>query len=1083
MKQTGYYRFPTIAGNRVVFICEDDLWSVDSSGGVPVRLTSNVGEVSRPHLSPDGKWIAFTGREEGNPEVYCMPADGGQEKCLTFLGSTTNVIGWTSDSKKIIFSTNSAQPFARMNKVYQVSVEGGIPELLPVGIAHNVSYSKKQGCVIGINTTDPARWKRYKGGTAGVIWVDEKGKGDFNKLTELKGNLGSPMWIGDRIYFISDFEGIGNLYSANPKGKDLKKHTTNKEYFVRNASTDGKNIVYHAGGEIYVFNPEENKSVKVEIDFRSPQIQRNRKFVSTYRFHEDFNIHPDGHSLAVISRGKAFVMPNWDGTVNQIGETDGVRYRLTQFLNKNEVITISDNGGKERLEIHGTDYDAKLKTFESMDIGRAIEMAVSPLENKVAISNHRSELLLIDLDKKKMKTLDKSKYSRIEGLSWSPDGEWITYSAAETQNTLSIKICEIKTSKVTRITDTRFKDISPSFDPDGKFIYFLSYREFNPVYDSMYFDLGFPRGMRPMLISLKADTNSPFAPIPKFSKEEEKVVEEKAKKPDDKEKDEKEEKKDDKKPSVKVEIDFEGIENRILAFPVPEGRYQQIWGLKGKVLFSMAPIKGSLNQSMYSVEPETGVTLEYYDFEQQRSEVVATNISYFKVSQKSETLVCRSGNRIRSTSVLSLDKNKPADDKPSKRTGWIDLDRIKVSVIPTLEWQQMYTEIWRLQKEHFWDPDMCGIDWDRVYKRYFALIGKVSTRSEFSDLIWEMQGELGTSHAYEMGGDYRQGPVYRQGYLGADFSYDEKNDAFKVEHIVNGDSWNEKETSSLNRIGTNIKKGDVLLAVNNKKANMKNPPQQLLVNQANSELMLTFMGKKKNETKNVMVKALASETASRYREWVEGNRKAVHEATNGRVGYIHVPNMGAEGYSEFHRYYFAEAERESIIIDVRYNGGGHVSPLLLEKLARKRIAYNVNRWGAPEPYPHESVLGSVIALTNEYAGSDGDIFSHCYKLMGLGKLVGKRTWGGVVGIWPRHKLVDGSVTTQPEFSYWFVDVGWGVENYGTDPDVEIEYRPQDWVNKKDPQLEKTIELIMSEMSAKAPKLPDFGDKPKLNLPD
>lgn len=1075
MKQTGYYRFPTISGNRIVFICEDDLWTVPASGGTAIRLTSNVGEITRPHLSPDGKWIAFTGREEGNPEVYCMPSDGGQEKCLTFLGATTSVIGWTNDSKYILFTTNSGQPFARMNKIYRVSVDGCIPELLPVGLAHNISYGPKQGCVLGVHTTDPARWKRYRGGTAGVIWIDEKGKGDFKKLINLKGNLGSPMWIGDKIYFISDHEGIGNIYSCNTKGKELARHTSNKEYFVRNATTDGKKITYHAGGEIFIFDPVKNKTAKIDIDFRSPQTQRNRKFVSTARFLEDYNIHPEGHSIAVISRGKAFTMPNWDGTVTQIGETDGVRYRLTQFLSKSRVVTVSDNGGKERLEIHSNDFDFKIKTFEKLDIGRAIDMAVSPTEDKVILSNHRSELILIDLDKSKMKVLDKSKFSRIEGFSWSPDGKWVTYSAADTQNTLSIKICEIKTGKINSLTDSRFKDINPSFDPEGKFIYFLSYREFNPVYDSMYFDLGFPRGLRPMLISLKQDTNSPFAPIPKLPKEEDKKEEVK----DDKKK---KDKKEEKKPELNVEIDFEGIQNRVLAFPVPEGRYQQIWGLKGKVLFSIAPIKGSLNKNWYTAEPEAGITLEYFEFEGQKTELVATNISYFKVSQKSDTLAYRTGNVVKVVPVGPMDKGKPADEKPGKKSGVIDLNRIKVSVIPTQEWNQMYSEIWRLQKEHFWDPNMCGIDWDKVYNRYSALLDKISTRSEFSDLIWEMQGELGTSHAYEIGGDYRQGPFYRQGYFGADFSYDAKNDGFKVEHIVKGDSWNEKEDSSFNRIGVNINKGDVLLAINNKRANMTNPPQQLLVNQANSELMLTFAGKKKNETKNVMVKALASETSARYREWVEGNRRRVSEATNGRVGYIHVPNMGPEGYSEFHRYYFAEVEKESVIIDVRYNGGGHVSPLLLEKLARKRIAYNVNRWGAPEPYPHESILGGVIAITNEYAGSDGDIFSHSYKLMGLGKLIGKRTWGGVIGIWPRHKLVDGSVTTQPEFSFWFVDVGWGVENYGTEPDVEVEYRPQDWASNTDPQLEEAIKLIMGDMSTKPPKLPDFGKLPNLNLP-
>ncbi|MFN8575628.1 MAG: PDZ domain-containing protein [Candidatus Sericytochromatia bacterium] len=1078
MKQTGYYRFPTISGSKIVFICEDDLWTVSSSGGVATRLTSNVGEITRPHLSPDGKWVAFTGREEGNPEVYCMPSDGGQERVLTFLGANTNVIGWTNDSKYILFTTNAHQPFVRINKIYKVHVEGGIPELLPTGLAHNISYSPKgNSCVIGIHTTDPARWKRYKGGTAGVIWIDEKGNGDFKKLIDIKGNLGSPMWIGDRIYFISDHEGIGNIYSCNPKGKDLKKHTNNKEYFVRNATTDGKFITYHCAGEIFVFDPKKDKYNKIEIEFKSPQTQRNRKFITTARYFEDYNIHPDGHSLAFNIRGKAFAMPNWDGTVSQLGEQEGVRYRLTQFLNRNHIVTISDSDNKEKLEVHSTDFDFKMKVFDKFDIGRALDMSVSPTEDKVVLSNHRAELILVDLEKNKMKVLDSSKYSRIEGFSWSPDGKWVTYALAETQNTISIKLVEIKTGKTYRITDTRFKDFNPSFDPEGKFIYFLSYREFNPVYDSMYFDLGFPRGIRPMLISLKKDTNSPFAPIPKFSKEEPKS-DEKSKK--QKKKDSKLE---DKSNTISVEIDFEDIEKRVLAFPVPEGRYQQIWGLKGKVLYSISPIKGSLNKDWYTSEPEVGINLECFDFETQKSEVVATNISYFKVSSKNETLVYRSGNKLRSTSVLPLEKNKPADEIPSKKSGFIDLNRIKVSINPNQEWRQMYSEIWRLQQEHFWVADMCGIDWNKVYTRYSVLLDKITTRSEFSDLIWEMQGELGTSHAYEIGGDYRQGPVYRQGYFGADFSYDEKHDGFRVEHIVNGDSWNDRENSSLNRIGVNIKKGDLLVAINNKRTNLLNPPQKLLVNHANNELMLTFAGKKKNDYRHVMVKALASETSARYREWVENNRKKVHEATNGKVGYIHVPNMGPEGYSEFHRYYFAEVEKESVIIDVRYNGGGHVSPLLLEKLARKRIAYNVNRWGAPEPYPHESILGGVIAITNEYAGSDGDIFSHSYKLMGLGKLIGKRTWGGVIGIWPRHRLADGSVTTQPEFSFWFVDVGWGVENYGTEPDIEVEYRPQDWVKNHDPQLEEAIKLIMKNIKENPVTIPDFGDTPKLHLPE
>lgn len=1068
MKQSGYYRFPTISGNKIVFVCEEDLWSVDADGGQALRLSSNHGEVTRPYLSPDGKWIAYTGREEGNAEIYVMPSSGGTQKCLTFLGANSTVVGWTSDSKYILFSSNSRQPFLRMLNLYKVPVSGGEPENLNLGHANNISYGKK-GAVLGINTTDPARWKRYKGGTAGVLWIDTKGKGNFNKLIDLKGNMACPMWIGDRIYFIADHEGIGNLYSCTPEGKDLEKHTENKDFYVRNATTDGKRVVYHSGADIFLFDPKKNKSKKVEIDFYSPQIHRQRKFVIPNVYLEDYHVHPEGHSISLNTRGKGFAFPSHDGVVSQIGEVDGVRYRLTQWLDKDRIITISDKGGKEAIEIHENKFDAKVKRFESLDIGMALNLKPSPIEDKFVLSNQRYELVLVDLKKKTRKILDKSKYSRIDGFDWSPDGKWVTYSCCETHGTASIKICNIETGETHLLTDTRFRDFSPSFDPEGKFIYFLSYREFNPVYDSVYFDLSFPRSVKPCLISLKKETLSPFAPIPKFLKEEEK-------------KDDKKDKKDDKKKDkevVKVEIDFDGIFDRVATFPVPEGRYIQVWGLKGKVLLSNGSIKGAINNLWYQDTPETGINLEYYDFENHRTEAVAYNISDFKVSSKNDVLVYRSGYKLRTTHVLPYEKNRPSDDKPGRKSGWIDFSRIKISVNPIEEWKQMFTEMWRLQKLHFWDENMCGIDWDKAYKKYFTLLNRVASRSEFSDLAWELQGELGTSHAYETGGDYRHPPHYKQGLLGADFKYDEKSGGYKITHIAKGDAWNEKENSSLSRMGVNVSVGDILLAVNNQKLDKNTPPNQLLINRSNQEVMLTFAGKKKGEYREVMVRPHPTETHARYREWVENNREKVRKATNGKVGYVHVPDMGPHGFAEFHRYYFAEVDKDSVIIDVRYNGGGHVSQLLLEKIARKRIAYNVNRWGSPEPYPSDSILGSTVAITNEHAGSDGDIFSHNYKQMKLGKLIGKRTWGGVIGIWPRHKLVDGSVTTQPEFSFWFTDVGWKVENYGTEPDIEVDYKPQDWAKNHDPQLEKAIEVILEEMKNNPPKLPNFDNKPNL----
>jgi tricorn protease len=376
---------------------------------------------------------------------------------------------------------------------------------------------------------------------------------------------------------------------------------------------------------------------------------------------------------------------------------------------------------------------------------------------------------------------------------------------------------------------------------------------------------------------------------------------------------------------------------------------------------------------------------------------------------------------------------------------------------------------------------MSKVDWQRVHDRYLPLLDRIGTRSEFSDLMWEMQGELGTSHAYEFGGDYRPPPDYGQGHLGADFEYDAQTGGYRITGVVRGDSWNADADSPLNAPGVNVRPGDVLTAIGGRRLGPDLSPGRLLVNQAGCEVLLTFADAKKPRT--VSVKALRGEEAARYRQWVHANRDFVHRETNGRVGYVHVPDMGPRGFAEFHRLYLTEYDRDALIVDVRYNGGGHVSQLLLEKLARRRVGYDLPRWGAPEPYPEYSVLGPIVAVTNESAGSDGDIFSHCFKLMKLGTLIGKRTWGGVIGIGPRSSFVDGGLTTQPEYSFWFKDVGWGVENYGTDPDVEVDISPQDYAAGRDTQLQRAIRLILKQLKENPPQRPDFSRRPDLSLPN
>ncbi|MCX8005506.1 MAG: S41 family peptidase, partial [Burkholderiaceae bacterium] len=448
----------------------------------------------------------------------------------------------------------------------------------------------------------------------------------------------------------------------------------------------------------------------------------------------------------------------------------------------------------------------------------------------------------------------------------------------------------------------------------------------------------------------------------------------------------------------------------------------------------------------------------------------------FELAADHVTLVAYDGKWLR---ALDATKKPPEgkDDEYTRASGWIDLSRVRVEVEPRAEWRQMLREVWRLQRDQFWVEDMSGVDWAAVYRRYEPLLARVATRSELSDLIWEMQGELGTSHAYESGGDYRRPPAVALGFLGADLRQTEDG-GYEIAHIVRGDPWEASADSPLNAIGVLAQVGERIVAVNGVPVSRERPPQALLVNQAGQKAELALQGAQGRRT--VLVTLLADESPVRYRAWVERNRDWVHERSGGRVGYLHLPDMQSAGFAEFHRYFAAECDRDALIVDVRYNRGGHVSQLLLEKVARRRIGYDLQRWGPPTPYPIESPAGAVVALTNEHAGSDGDIFSHCFKLLKLGPLIGTRTWGGVIGIWPRHRLADGTETTQPEFSFWFQDVGWGIENHGVEPDIEIDNAPQDAAAGRDRQLEKALEVAL-QLAATVQR-PQFGPRPNLARP-
>ena len=1069
----GYYRFPTIAGDLVLFVCEDDLWSVPASGGVATRLTVSFGSCSTPRLSPDGATVAFVSNDEGNPEIYVMPSEGGAPRRLTFLGSTAAAVaGWSADGAEVLFVSNAGSWFAGETRPFAVSREGGEPRDLQLGHGRSFSYGPEGGLVLGRNASDPARWKRYRGGTAGEIWIDALATGEFDRFPTPDGNPAWPMWIGDRIYFCSDHEGIGNLYSASINGGDLVRHTHEAEYYVRYPSTDGARIVYGAGAAIACYDIATSETRAITIDTPSAAPQTVRRFESASESLEHFAPSPDGTRIALVSRGAAFAMPLFDGPVAHFGEGSRSRLRLTEWLRDGKrFVAVTDRDGFEQIALYATET-GESHTITKGDIGRITELAVAPADDAIAFANHRHELAVLDVERGDVRVLDTSPARRISDITFSPDGRYVAYVWWPATGTSIVRVAKVKSGKVHDVTSPMRVDHSPAWDPQGKYLYFVSTRDFNPVYDALQFDLSFPAAERPFVVTLRDDVPSPFIP---------------AQKPIHRETDHDradDEKKHEKTKDVRIDIDFDGITGRILGFPVEESEYRQLVAVKNRVFYTGFPVRGIKPTDPDDDDDESIGTLFAFDFDQLRQATVATDVGEIRLGADEHTLIYRSGERLRAIDA----HNDLPDDEPEKppaeagrKSGWIDLDRASVEVTPHDEWAQMYREAWRLQTEQFWVEDMSDIDWDRVYDRYQALLPRVRTRTELSDLIWEMHGELGTSHAYEYGGDHRVPPQYQRGFLGADLTWDDAQRGYRIARIYRGDSWNRDSDSPLAEPGLDIHEGDAVVAIAGKKLTHDVLPGELLVNSANKDISLTVRSAKRGEH-TVMVRALAGESSLRYRAWVEANRAFVHAKTNGRVGYIHIPDMGPLGFAEFHRGFLNEFNRSGLLVDVRYNRGGHVSPLLLEKLARKRVGYDMPRYGVAIPYPPESVGGPMVAMTNQFAGSDGDIFSHCFKLYKLGPLVGKRTWGGVIGIEPYHHLVDGTLTTQPEYSFWFTDVGWNVENYGTDPDYDVDISPQDYREGRDPQMEFALRLMDRALETAPDLRPDLSTRPSLSLP-
>ncbi len=1090
----GYYQHATIHGDRIVFVCEGDLWTVSTRGGMAIRLTTTAAGCAYPRVSPDGKQIAFVGKEDGPAEVYVMPLSGGAPQRVThFGGYRVKVNGWTARGKILAIAAVHS-PLSALMQAYKVNPRNGEAEALKLGWMESIAIGRRNATVIGTNLDDGAHWKRYRGGMAGEVWVDHYGEGQFTQiLKDLGGNIVSPFWLGERVYFVSDHEGIGNLYSCRANGSDVRQHTKHTDFYVRHPSTDGTRIVYTAGADIWLYDPVKDSSTKVNVAVRQMTKQRERRFVNSSEWFEHYSPHPDGDSLGIIARGQPLTKPNWDGHATQHGVGNRVRYRLLEWLRDgNRFVVVSDAPGFERLELHYADQSKQPIHLTTQELGRFTEMACDehghsddlPKMSMVAAANHRNELILVDLESRRVQVIDKCPHGQIRDLCWSPDGQWIAYTyptSNMTPGTSRIRVYNVRNGVSRDLTKEVLRDRLPVWDATGDYLFFASARTFKPVRDTVKNDCGFVYAERLYALPLRANVGSPF-----IQKAQPLVTMGRGERADE-----------SAELTPKVDIEFEGIQDRLIPFPesaVPMSDFVSLAAVYGRLFFMYQDrLSAAFNPPDHPLNVEDhsprDALLFFYDFEQQRSVFVDTHASRLRASLGGEFIFYVRGEDYSTVRVLDAmdevrhdteEMDEPIDEY-SRRSGLINIGDISVSVNPPEEWAQMFHETWRMQQHQFWDHNLNGIDWTLIRDRYAALLPRVRTRAELSDVIREMIGELGTSHTYEWFGEYPESPSYHQAYLGAKFSWDDKRKGYRIDEIVRGSPGEPEADSPLAEPGLNIVRGELIVAVDGTPVSESDSVEKLLVNKSDKRVGLSIKDAA-GHTRQVTVSTLEDETPLYYRAWVNENRDYVHKHSNGKVGYVHIPDMMEEGFGEFYRSYMLEHLKEGLIVDFRSNGGGNVSPLILQVLSRKVIGFGVSRHNGVDPYPYEAMSGPKVGITDQFAGSDGDMIGHAFKLNGIGPLVGKRSWGGVIGINPEHMLVDGTMICVPEFASWFHDVKWDLENRGVVPDVEVDIAPQDYKANSDPQLDKAIDLVMESLAKNPVVLPDFSEKPHRPLP-
>lgn len=1135
MTSSSYFRYPHVHADLVTFVAEDDVWVAPLAGGRAWRVSSMQMPARNPRFSPDGQRLVWGVVQASAPEAVTAEVGGGGFRQLTYWGhASTRVKGFTPLGEAVLTSSFQREE-SRHTWAYAVPLDGSDVRLLPYGPVDSIAFGPELGderpVVVGsVLSREPAWWKRYRGGTAGKLWIDQDGGGEFKRLApELDGNLVDPMWIGDRIAFLSDHEGYGNLYSVRSDGSGLRRHTDHDGFYVRHASTDGVRVVFESAGDLWLLESLEAEPQCLDITLGSASAGRRSRQLNVSQHLGSAVPTPDGTASVIETHGTVHWLTHRDGPSRAVESTPGVRARLARPLGDTSVLYVADHGGEEALYIRQvfeqlpkTDSPAPEKvpsgsaelepnglprpvsasavvnptqsqpivevrsggkqgggTGPSEPEARAAEilqpqqlrrvqlpgsdrvsaLAASPDGSLAAVATEYGRVLVLDAGSGELRQLSSTDHGAVDEVVFSPDSRWLLWSEPVTTEGSRTRLRLARadgSGAIIDVTDGRFHDHGPSFTPDGKFAAFLSERSFDPVYSTHSFDLGFPASTKPFLVALAAATPSPFGPSVHGSlPEAPPAVGKDAKIPVDGE---------DAQPA-EIIVDAERVGERIIPVPVQQGRYTRLSAVEGGLLWMASDPTGVTGEGRASAEdPEQSQRLERFDLSRREVSVLVPALDTYQVSLDRKRIVLVHKGQVKAVPAAG----KVDDDSPESVQ--VDLGRIRVALDPLKVWGQAFEEAWRLQRDFYWAEDMAGLDWQGVYDRYRPLVERLGSHDDLVDLLWELHGELGTSHAYVMPAPVAEPGAGKQGLLGADLI---RTDAgWTVQKILAGESSDPLAQSPLAAPGAAVQPGDVIAAVDGNPVDPLTGPAPLLVGAAGKTVELTIVNgagsKEAGLQRRIAVIPIREEERLRYQNWVAGNRRTVREASGGRFGYLHIPDMVARGWAQLHRDLDVETAKDGLVIDVRRNRGGHTSQLVAELIGRKVNAWSLARGEQPGTYPAHAPRGPVVVLTDEYAGSDGDIITQVSKLRGIGPVVGTRTWGGVVGIDAKFSLADGTGVTQPRYAFWFTQgVGWGVENHGVEPDIEVPFPPHAYGAGEDPQLEHGVG-ILKEMLGELP---------------